>query len=258
MYCLDTAIITIFQGTTKFMFEITVVCAAAGLIVGLVTYTGLGYSLSVFMIDLSGRSLLILSVLTAIASSILGMGMPVTACYVLLATVAAPAIVDLGVTPLLAHLFVYYFGTFSFLTPPVCLAVYTAASIAEAPVMSTGFQAMKLAIAGYLVPFFFLYKPSMALLGSPFEIVVSVVEGVVATILIAMAVEGYFKRPMDRLERIALLISGLLLFAPGWLTSAAAVVIGAPVLYRHYIRSRRPQYSGSMRAEAASGLDRAE
>jgi TRAP transporter 4TM/12TM fusion protein len=169
-------VLRIVQGTSKFMLEITVVCSAAGLIVGLVTYTGLGYSLSIFLVQLSGGSLLMLAILTAIASTILGMGMPVTPCYVLLATVAAPAMVSLGVSPLLAHLFVYYFGTFSFLTPPVCLAVYVAASIAEAPVIKTGYQAMKLAIAGYLVPFFFLYKPGQLLL-VPLQIALSVLEG---------------------------------------------------------------------------------
>jgi TRAP transporter 4TM/12TM fusion protein len=227
------------QGTSKFVLEITVVCAAAGFIVGLVTYTGLGYSLSIFLVELSGGSLLILAFLTAVASTILGMGMPVTPCYVLLATVAAPAMVNLGVSPLLAHLFVYYFGTFSFLTPPVCLAVYVAASIAEAPVIKTGYQSMKLAIAGYLVPFFFLYKPGLALLGLPQHIALSVIEGALATIVIAMAVEGYFIRSMNWFERLALLVGGLCLFAPGWETDIVGMLIAAPVLYFHWARFRQ-------------------
>ena len=171
-------VVKILQGTSKFMLEMTIVCAAAGFIVGLVTYTGLGQSLALFLTDLSGGNLLLLAIFTAIASTILGMGMPVTPCYILLATTAAPAMVHLGVSPLLAHLFVYYFGTFSFLTPPVCLAVYAAAAIAEAPVISTGYQAMKLAVAGYLVPFFFLFKPGLALLGSPLHVAFSVLEGI--------------------------------------------------------------------------------
>jgi TRAP transporter 4TM/12TM fusion protein len=235
-------LLNIIQGSCRFMLEITVVCAAAGFIVGLVTYTGLGYSLSIFLVQLSGGSLLILAILTAVASTILGMGMPVTPCYVLLATVAAPAMVNLGVSPLLAHLFVYYFGTFSFLTPPVCLAVYVAASIAEAPVMTTGYQSMKLAIAGYLVPFFFLYKPGLALLGSPTHVALSVIEGTLATILIAMAVEGYFIRLMNWFERLALLIAGLCLFAPGWGTDIVAIVIAVPVLYLHWVRFRQPHH----------------
>jgi TRAP transporter 4TM/12TM fusion protein len=232
-------LLRIVHGSSRFMLEITVVCAAAGFIVGLVTYTGLGYSLSIFLVELSGGSLLILAILTAIASTILGMGMPVTPCYILLATTAAPAMVQLGVSPLLAHLFVYYFGTFSFLTPPVCLAVYVAASIAEAPVIKTGYQSMKLAIAGYLVPFFFLYKPGLALLGSPLSIALSVIEGILATILIAIAVEGYFIRLMSWFERLALLIAGLCLFAPGWETDIVALAIATPVLYFHWARVRQ-------------------
>ena len=232
-------VVKIFQASTRSMVEITIVCSAAGFIVGLVTYTGLGYSLSLFLTELSGGNLLILAILTAIASTILGMGMPVTPCYVLLATVAAPAMVHLGVSPLLAHLFVYYFGTFSFLTPPVCLAVYVAASIAEAPVIKTGFQAMKLAIAGYMVPFFFLYKPGLALLGSPLHIASSVLEGIAATILIAIAVEGILIRPMTALERLGLLIAGLCFFSPGWPTDIVAIAIAAPILYYHRAKSQQ-------------------
>jgi TRAP transporter 4TM/12TM fusion protein len=233
------SLLKILQGTCKFMLEMTVVCAAAGLIVGLVTYTGLGQSLALFLTDLSGGDLLILAILTALASTILGMGMPVTPCYILLATTAAPAMVHLGVSPLLAHLFVYYFGTFSFLTPPVCLAVYAAAAIAEAPVISTGYQAMKLAVAGYLVPFFFLFKPGLALLGSPFHVALSVLEGTSATILIAMAIEGYFLRPMNLLERVALFSGAMCLFAPGWETDILAIFVAGPVLYFHWTRFRR-------------------
>lgn len=234
-----TNLVRIFQASCRSMIEITVVCAAAGFIVGLVSYTGLGYSLSFFLTDMAGGSLLVLAILTAIASTILGMGMPVTPCYVLLATVAAPAMVNLGVTPLLAHLFVYYFGTFSFLTPPVCLAVYVAASIAEAPVIRTAFQAMKLAIAGYLVPFFFLYKPGLALLGSTSHVVFSVLEGIGATILIAIAVEGYFMRRLPWLIRGALMVGGLSLFAPGWGSDIVGIAIGAPILYYQLLKARQ-------------------
>jgi TRAP transporter 4TM/12TM fusion protein len=231
-------LVKILVGTSKFMLELTIVCAAAGFIVGLVTYTGLGQSLALFLTNISGGNLLLLAFFTAIASTILGMGMPVTPCYILLATTAAPAMVHLGVSPLLAHLFVYYFGTFSFLTPPVCLAVYAAAAIAEAPVISTGYQAMKLAVAGYLVPFFFLFKPGLALLGSPLHVTLSILEGTCATILIAMAIEGYFVRPMNIFERIALLVGGLSLFAPGWETDIIGIAVAAPVLYFHWRRFR--------------------
>ena len=120
------------------MVQITVVCAAAGFVVGLVAYTGLGVSMAQTLVDLAGNSLLLLALGTAVASIILGMGMPATACYILVAVLMAPALVAAGVQPLLAHLFVFYFGNFSFLTPPVALAAYAAASISGAPFVTVG------------------------------------------------------------------------------------------------------------------------
>lgn len=225
-----TNLVAALRGVTKAMLEITVVCAAAGFIVGIVAYTGLGFSLSAMLTQLSGENLLLLAILTAGVSTVIGMGMPVTATYILLAALAAPAMVKLGVDPLLAHLFIFYFGTFSFLTPPVCLAVYAASSIAGSPAMTTGIQAMKLAIAGYLVPFIFLYKPGLALLGSAGDVAWSLFDGVLATILLACAIEGYLLRPMRLPERIALAAAGILLFVPGWETRVAGLVIAAPVL----------------------------
>jgi TRAP transporter 4TM/12TM fusion protein len=217
------------EGVTKGMLEITIVCGAAGLIVGVVGYTGLGLSLSAFLTQLSGGNLLLLAVLTAVVSSILGMGMPVSACYILLAALAAPAMVQLGVDPLLAHLFIFYFGTFSFLTPPVCLAVYAASSIAGSPMMPTAVQAMKLAVAGYLVPFIFLYKPGLALVGPAGEVAWSVFDGVIATVLLACALEGYQFRTLSPPERLALAAAGILLFVPGWETRIIGLVIALAV-----------------------------
>lgn len=237
-------LVAAFRGVTKAMLEITVVCAAAGFIVGIVAYTGLGFSLSAMLAQLSGQNLLVLAILTAGVSTILGMGMPVTACYILLAALAAPAMVKLGVDPLLAHLFIFYFGTFSFLTPPVCLAVYAASSIAGSPVMATGIQAMKLAIAGYLVPFIFLYKPGLALQGTAGDIAWSLFDGALATILLACALEGYLLRPMRLPERIALAAAGILLFVPGWETRVAGLVIAAPVVLLQRQRGTRGKACG--------------
>lgn len=223
-------IIRVLQGTSKAMFEITIVCGAAGFIVGIVAFTGLGFSLSSALTQLSGQNLLVLALLTAGVSTILGMGMPVTACYILLAALAAPAMVKLGVDPLLAHLFIFYFGTFSFLTPPVCLAVYAASSIAGSQVMTTGFQAMKLAAAGYLVPFIFLYKPGLALLGPLSAIAWSLFDGILATVMLAVALEGYLARPLRLPERIIFGVAAILLFVPGWETRVAGLIVAAPVL----------------------------
>jgi TRAP-type uncharacterized transport system fused permease subunit len=199
--------------------------------VGLVAYTGLGVSLAQSLVGLAGESLLLLALYTAAASIVLGMGMPATACYILVAVLMAPALVAAGVEPLLAHLFVFYFGNFSFLTPPVALAVYAAASISGAPFMATCWQAVRLALAGYIVPFILLYKPGMALMGSASNVVLALFDAAVAVVLLAVAVEGYWYRSLSWLPRLALGAAALLLFVPGWESRAAGLAIAAPLLY---------------------------
>lgn len=229
----------ILEECTMGMLEVAVVCAAAGMVIGVVSYTGLGLSFSRILVDLGGGNLLFLGVLTAIASTILGMGMPVTACYLFLAVLAAPAMVSMGVQPILAHLFVFYFGVYSFLTPPVCLAAYAAASIAKAPMMKTAWQAIKLAIAGYVVPFIFIYKPAMVFIGEPLEIAVAIVEGLLAVITLAIAVEGYFGRPLNYLLRTLLIVDSLAFFVPGWESRAVAFILLCALLVYNYIVERK-------------------
>jgi TRAP transporter 4TM/12TM fusion protein len=229
----------ILEDCTKGMLEVAVVCAAAGMVIGVISYTGLGLSFSRILVDLGGGNLLFLGILTAIASTILGMGMPVTATYLFLAVLAAPALVSVGVEPILAHLFVFYFGVYSFLTPPVCLAAYAAASIAKAPMMKTAWQAMKLAVAGYIVPFIFIYKPAMVFIGEPVEIAVAIVEGILAVITLAIAVEGYFGRPLNFVLRILLVVDSLAFFVPGWESRVLAFVLLFALLAYNYITERK-------------------
>ena len=213
------------------MVQITIVCAAAGFVVGLVAYTGVGVSLAQVLVNAAGGSLLLLAFYTAAASLVLGMGMPATACYILVAVLMAPALVNAGVQPLLAHLFVFYFGNFSFLTPPVALAAYAAASIAKAPFVATCWQAIKLAMCGYIVPFIFLYKPGMALMGSTGQIVGAVFDALIAVVLLAAAIEGFWRRPLGWAARAALGAASLLMFFPGWETRIAGLAIALPLLW---------------------------
>jgi TRAP transporter 4TM/12TM fusion protein len=215
----------------KGMVQITIVCAAAGFVVGLVSYTGLGVSLAQTLSGAAGGNLLLLALGTAAASLVLGMGMPATACYILVAVLMAPALVTAGVTPLLAHLFVFYFGNFSFLTPPVALAVYAAASIAKAPFGATCWQAIRLALAGYIVPFIFLYKPAMALMGTPGEIAGALFDAAVAVVLLAVALEGYWYGRLGWWARVLVGAAALLMFFPGWDTRIAGLAIALPLLY---------------------------
>lgn len=213
------------------MVQITIVCAAAGFVVGLVAYTGVGVSLAQVLVNAAGGSLLLLALYTAAASLVLGMGMPATACYILVAVLMAPALVHAGVQPILAHLFVFYFGNFSFLTPPVALAAYAAASIARAPFVATCWQAIKLGLCGYIVPFIFLYKPGMALMGDAWEIGGAIFDAAVAVVLLAAAVEGFWRRPLGWASRAALGAASLLMFFPGWETRIAGLALALPLLW---------------------------
>ncbi|MBW2066721.1 MAG: TRAP transporter fused permease subunit [Deltaproteobacteria bacterium] len=209
-----TKINSIFYRTSRTLFELTAISAGAGFVVGIVGYTGLGLSLSRVLTQAAGGSLLFLAVLTATTSTLLGMGMPTTAAYILLAVLAAPALTNLGIEPILAHLFIFYFGTLSMLTPPVCLAAYAAASIAKAPQMSLALQAMRLAIAGYIVPFIFLYASGLALIGSWPHIIATLGASVIAIALFSFGIEGYCMGVMTWFERLVAVFSAIAIITP--------------------------------------------
>jgi len=228
-----------FEATTVGMLEVVVVCAAAGLVIGVMSYTGLGIAFSQILVQASGGSLLLLAILTAIASIILGMGMPIIATYLFLATLAAPAMTSMGVPPILAHMFVFYFGAYSFLTPPVCLAVYAAAAIAKAPMVKTAWQAMKLAIAGYILPFIFIFKPAMVFMGSPSEVVFAIIDAILAVFCLAIAAEGYFLKKLTWLVRGFFLIIALGFLIPGWSSRIVALfLLGIMISYNYYTNRR--------------------
>lgn len=206
----------IFYRTSRTLFELTAISAGAGFVVGIVGYTGLGLSLSRVLTHAAGGSLMFLALLTAMTSTLLGMGMPTTAAYILLAVLAAPALSNLGIEPIFAHLFIFYFGTLSMLTPPVCLAAYAAASIAKAPQMVLALQAMRLAIAGYIVPFVFLYAPGLALMGSWSHIVATLVASTLAISLFSIGIEGYCLNPMKWFERLIAVGSAVAIISPNY------------------------------------------
>jgi len=207
-------VLNILQNTNKAMFSSVTVCAGAGFIVGIVSYTGLGLSFSQLLTKLAGNSLFLLCIFTGIASIILGMGMPTTAAYIMLAVLAAPAMVSMGVTPIVAHLFVFYFGTLSMITPPVCLSVYAAASIADADYMKIAVQAIKLAIVGYIIPFIFVYNNGVLLIGSYFTIFSDIFYTILCILLISFALEGYLIKKLSIVKKLLLGISGICIVIP--------------------------------------------
>jgi TRAP transporter 4TM/12TM fusion protein len=198
--------------------EIAATCAAAGIIVGVLTQTGLGMKFAMIIINYSGGSLILALIFSMLIAIILGMGMPTTAAYAISASVLAPALIQLKVPPIAAHLFIFYFACLSALTPPVALAAYAAAAIAKAKTWDVGWQSMRFAIAGFIIPYMFVYGPAMVLIGSGSEITIAIITGLIGTMLLAAAAQGYLLKPATWIERGILLAASLLLIKPGLIT----------------------------------------
>jgi TRAP transporter 4TM/12TM fusion protein len=169
---------------------IAAVCASAGIIVGVVSITGLGVKFGSTIVALSGENLFLVLLMTAILSMILGMGLPTTASYIIASAVGVPAIVGLGVAPLAAHLFVFYFACISAITPPVCGAVYTACGFSKTGVWETGWIATRLAFPAYIAPFIFVYHPVLLMRGSPFDIIYQFIMTCIGVAAASMAMTG--------------------------------------------------------------------
>ena len=209
---------------------VAMACATAGIIIGVTNLTGLGLKLSGILVDLSHGNLLALLVLTMIASLILGMGLPTTACYILLAVLSAPALIKMGVLPISAHLFVFYFGIISAITPPVAGAAYAAAPLAGTGPMGIGFTACRLGIAAFILPYMWIYGPALLLIGDPLSVVLAAVTSSVGIAACAAGIQGYLFRPASVLERVMLLTASFLLIKPGWVTDVIGLGLLIPVL----------------------------
>jgi TRAP transporter 4TM/12TM fusion protein len=194
--------------------EILVISAAAGFIMGLFQVSGLAFAFAAYLVELGGQSLIMLLVLAAVVSIILGMGLPTIGVYVMLAVLVAPALVKVGVPPLAAHLFILYFGMMSLITPPVAPAAYVAAAIAQAPSMATGWTAMRFGWASYIVPFLFVYSPAILMQGSLIDIVAVTVTSLLGIWLVCAAMTGYFVRIMSWGLRVAFAVAGIMLLSP--------------------------------------------
>jgi len=220
------------DGAGKGTVQVAAACAAAGVVVGVASLTGIGLRMSELIVTLSHGSLLAALLLTALGSLVLGMGLPTTAAYVVLAALGAPALVELGVPPLGAHLFIFYFGCMSAVTPPVALAAFAAAGIAGSPPMRTGAAASVLASAGFLVPFMFIYGPPLLLDGSVAEIVGASLTAALGVTVLAAATMGYLHRSLAVWERVVLGAAALGLVTPGIGSDVAGLLALGVVLLR--------------------------
>ncbi len=226
--------------------DVLLVCGLAGMIIGILSTTGLGFALSLVLLEVGKSSVFLLLVVTALVSLILGMGMPTTAVYMLLATLAAPSLVKLGVPPISAHMFVFYYGLLSMITPPVALAAFAAASIAGASPVTVAWHSVKIGWISFLVPFLFVYQPAVLMLGTWGEIVLFTIGAVVAIPLVTGALVGHGLTPLSVGARAAWLVTGLVILIPisnsgllaMWI-EAAALLGGAGLLFMHRLGEHR-------------------
>ena len=220
---------TILMETGRGLIEVGIICAIAGFVIGSISLTGLGLSLSDALVALSGGNVLVLLILAAVGAIVLGMGMPVTATYIMLVILIAPALIQLGVEPMAAHLFIMYFGVMSFLTPPVAIAAYVAATIARSEPLQTGFAGVRLGIIAYVVPFVFALSPSLILLGSLGHIILTVSTAFFGTIFLSIAFVGYLFDRLGPFKRIWFTVGALCLIAPKTTGAVIGVILIAPL-----------------------------
>ncbi|RGY99903.1 TRAP transporter permease [Clostridium sp. AM58-1XD] len=218
----------------------TCACACAGIIMGVMTLTGLGLKFSSIIIAFSMGSRILALVLTMLAALLLGMGLPTVASYIMLSILVAPALIDLGISKLAAHMFVFYFGLLSAITPPVAVASFAAAGIAQSPSGKTGWTAVKLGLTAFIVPYMFIYGPEILMVGKPFPIALAAVTSMIGVYFLAASTEGW--GPLGKLrwyERGLFAGAALLLIIPGAVTDAAGIALGIAGLGRAFLEKRQ-------------------
>jgi TRAP-type uncharacterized transport system fused permease subunit len=212
--------------------------------VGALELSGVGIKLSRFLIDISGGDLLAALLLIGVASLIIGMGLDSIPAYVTLATLMAPALVGIGVPILAAHLFIVYWGLASFFTPPVCIAVYVVIGFSGAKVWETGWEAVKLGIASFLVPFAFVLNDGLLLQGSPLHIAQAFITAALGAVLLATGIQGFALVRLNSFARVLMAVSGVLFIAPGWMFPAMGAVLCAVGLSLGHIQASRAPIAG--------------
>ena len=233
------------ESASKAMCMVGVACAVAGIMIGSMNLTGVSVKLSSSILAVSGGNVMILLLLAAAASFVLGMGLTSIPCYLMVGILICPALVSSGTLPIAAHLFAFYFALTSFITPPVCLLAYAAASIAQSNPMATGFQAMRLGIITFIIPFMFVYSPNLLLIGGPGEVILAFITSVVGVLLLACGLEGYALIKANWRQRILFVAGGLALIVPGWASDILGVGLGTMLLLWQRRRREAHRYLGT-------------
>lgn len=243
-----------FYGFAQTMIQLVAILCAVGMVIGSLAITGVAHAFPSEILHLAGKNLPFMIFLTAMASFILGMGMSAIAVYIFTAVILAPALVEIGLNVMAVHMFLLYCGILSFITPPVCIAVYPAAAFAEASVMKTGWTAMRLGAVLFIIPFFFIIEPALVMQGSIFAILYSSGTAFFGVWLLASSLEGYlvfvgrfgaregdnrFEWLFNNLLRCGLFISGFLFMIPGTITDITGLIIAACIIPLQYNLNRR-------------------
>ena len=219
----------------RMVLQLVAVCATAGIIVGVIALTGIGSRFSTVLLSLADQSQFLALFFAMVVSIVLGMGMPTTAAYAVAASVIAPGVVNLGVEPLVAHLFIFYFAVMSAITPPVALASYAGAALSGSDPVKTSVESFRIGLAAFVVPYMFFFSPAMLLQGNWFEIAHIAATAVVGVYLLSCAVQGWFAGRAGAAVRVALAVGGLSMIAGGWFTD----VIGLGIAILLYFLQKR-------------------
>ena len=212
---------------------VLVACAAAGIIIGVVTKTGVGLKLASALLGMAGGMLLPTMFFTMITSIILGMGVPTTANYVITSTIAAPALVQMGVPILAAHMFVFYFGIIADVTPPVALAAYAGAAISGGNPLKTGVNASKLAIAAFIIPYIFVFSPQLLMIDASVEsLIIVAITSLIGMVGLSSSMIGYLIGKLSWFDRLVMFVGGILMISPGLVTDIAGFVMMAVIILK--------------------------
>ena len=235
-----TTLLDALEAGARNIIGVAVACAVAGMIVGIVTLTGIGLKLAGGLLALSHGSTLLALFFTMIASIILGMGVPTTANYVIMATITAPIVLQLGVPLLPAHMFVFYFGIVADITPPVALAAYAGSAIAHSNPLKTGVTATRIAIAAFIIPYIFALNPSLLILDStPIEVITVTITALIGMLGVAAGMEGYFKGLLNPVLRVIALAGGLALIIPGLATDVIGIILIGSITAYQTLRQKK-------------------
>ncbi len=223
----------------KGTISVAVACACAGIIIGVINLTGLGLKFTSFVLFLAGESLVPALLFTMLAGIILGMGLPTTAAYIVMAALLVPALAKLGIPTVAAHMFAFYYAIISAITPPVALAVYAGAGLAGSDIWKTGLAAVRIGAPGFIIPFMFAYEPALLFIGSPWFVLMSFITASVGVIMLAGGMIGWFLRETNIMERIMLLAGAIALIKPGLYTDVVGLILLTLVIVSQKLRKKK-------------------